>query len=189
MMKAWLGVGQVTVGCWAIVQVLISSGCGGETEHDSKGSTSPADIAEQCLIAHNQVRAEVTPPANYPGTWSALPNMVWSETVAASAQVWADYLKDPARNCALSHDSSSPYGENVAGGFVGFSPTMAVQAWAKEKPNFVFNPPYQFDNSWGHYSQLVWRASTELGCAMAFCSGTNVVVCRYNPPGNVLGDQ
>lgn len=192
-MRACPGFGSLTINCLVLAPLVVLGGCGGQSTEESNAepNVTSTQIAEQCLAAHNRVRAEVTAPAGYPGSWTALPSMVWSETVAASAQAWADYLKDPARNCALMHDSSSPYGENVAGGYVGFSPSMAVEAWAKDKPAFVFNPSYEFDNRWGHYSQLVWRNSTELGCAMAFCSGngTNVVVCRYNPPGNVIGEQ
>jgi pathogenesis-related protein 1 len=47
-----------------------------------------------------------------------------------------------------------------------------------------------------HFTQVVWRATKEVGCAMANCEapapdGTNSVwkffVCRYSPPGNING--
>jgi hypothetical protein len=43
--------------------------------------------------------------------------------------------------------------------------------------------------STGHFTQLVWRATTELGCARAQCGGIDVVVCQYDPPGNVEDPQ
>ncbi len=48
----------------------------------------------------------------------------------------------------------------------------------------------------GHYTQVVWRDSTELGCGMANCTVNNpfggsgpwqLWVCNYNPPGNYVG--
>ena len=59
---------------------------------------------------------------------------------------------------------------------------FATQAWYDE----VTNPGYDFNNQGfasgtGHFTQLVWKGSTELGCGV---SGM-YVVCRYcNGPGN-----
>jgi hypothetical protein len=40
----------------------------------------------------------------------------------------------------------------------------------------------------GHFSQVVWRNSTELGMGMARDrSGKVIVVANYNPPGNYIG--
>ncbi len=46
---------------------------------------------------------------------------------------------------------------------------------------------YYGAHSFGHYTQLVWRGTRDVGCAKVFCSGYMIVVCNYNPPGNVLG--
>jgi hypothetical protein len=35
----------------------------------------------------------------------------------------------------------------------------------------------------GHYSQIVWRATKQVGCGM----GNGIVVCRYTPHGNFEG--
>jgi pathogenesis-related protein 1 len=113
----------------------------------------------------------------------------WSSVVEASAQTWANHLRD-ATSCAVMHEDGSPYGENVAGGTVGFSAAAAFNMWAVEKSGYVFNPAYAFDNNTGHYTQIVWRNTTEVGCAMAQCAtGYLVYVCRYRPPGNVIGTQ
>ncbi|GMF22998.1 unnamed protein product [Phytophthora lilii] len=34
------------------------------------------------------------------------------------------------------------------------------------------------------YSQVVWAATTSVGCATASCSGSEMVVCQYSPAGN-----
>ena len=38
----------------------------------------------------------------------------------------------------------------------------------------------------GHYSQMIWRNTTRIGCAMA---GGGFLVCRYAPPGNFTGQK
>ena len=41
----------------------------------------------------------------------------------------------------------------------------------------------------GHYSQVVWRDTQEVGCAVATAAGNDVLVCRYWPAGNVWGQK
>jgi hypothetical protein len=40
----------------------------------------------------------------------------------------------------------------------------------------------------GHYTQMVWRTTTAVGGARATGGGNDVLVCRYSPPGNVIGE-
>ncbi|HXK16965.1 MAG TPA: CAP domain-containing protein, partial [Polyangiaceae bacterium] len=147
---------------------------GGQT---SQPVTSTSPNAMEFVAAHNAVRAAVTEPAGYTGTWQALPAVAWSDAVAASAQAWADHLMSTA-GCDLQHASGTGYGENLAGG-THVSPQGAVDLWASEKANYTYSPKYAFTNNTGHYTQIVWRASTYIGCASAACAGSNVVVCRY----------
>jgi hypothetical protein len=40
----------------------------------------------------------------------------------------------------------------------------------------------------GHFTQIVWRASTTLGCGKATGKdGNDYVVCNYDPAGNIAG--
>jgi pathogenesis-related protein 1 len=171
---------------------LVAAGCS-TTGHDPSASDASstdrdstlASAAEQIVAAHNAVRAQVIEPPNYQGTWSALPPVKWSEQVAASAQGWADHLRDTAQ-CGLRHDTGSRYGENLAAG-THLTPTAAVDMWASEKSAYTYDPRYEFVA--GHYTQIVWRSSVEIGCGAASCNNQTVIVCRYDPPGNVIGQQ
>jgi pathogenesis-related protein 1 len=153
----------------------------GPTDRDS----TLAQSADEIVAAHNAVRAQVTEPPNYDGTWAPLPPVSWSDPVAASAQGWADYLRDNVR-CGLKHDTQSRYGENLAAG-TNLTPAAAVSMWADEKSQYTYSPRYEFVA--GHYTQIVWRSSVEIGCGAASCEGQTVIACRYDPPGNVIGQQ
>jgi hypothetical protein len=65
-----------------------------------------------------------------------------------------------------------------------------VDGWGSEKRDY-HGDPVTLDNlaRVGHYTQMVWRGTTLVGCALALGRNSEVLVCRYSPPGNFLGRQ
>jgi hypothetical protein len=69
---------------------------------------------------------------------------------------------------------------------------QAVDWWYSEIARYNFDDPIGSFNAGradrtkavGHFTQLVWKNSKQLGCAMALCRGQNFWVCRYAPTGN-----
>ena len=161
------------------------AGAGGASSGGSPGSSG---VASQYVDAINAVRAAVTQPSNYTGTWTTLPNVTWSDAVAASAQAWATSLA-ANNSCNLEHESQQTYGENLAMG-TNLTPKQAVDMWAGEKNLYTWSPTYSmtdFNAGSGHYTQLVWRTSTQVGCGSATCGRSVVISCRFSPPGNYIG--
>src|SRR3546814_16468334 len=39
----------------------------------------------------------------------------------------------------------------------------------------------------GHYTQIIWHSTTDVGCAIAVSQSDEYLVCRYTTPGNVYG--
>ena len=150
----------------------------------SVGATSRFPDARIYVDAHNTVRNAVREPRGYSRPWSPLAPLAWSDEVAQGAQAWAEHLRD-TRKCGLLH-SGTRYGENLAGG-TGLDARGAVALWARERDRFRYSPRYEFDRTSGHYSQLVWRNTTHVGCGRAICGRNAVVVCRYSPAGNRIG--
>jgi hypothetical protein len=132
-------------------------------------------VDDKALVeAHNRARAK-----------HCAPPLAWSKEVAASAQRWADTLR--ARGCGLGH-SGGRYGENLAAGTAGtIDEGAAVALWYAEGQRYPF-PRGGFSMKTGHFSQLVWRATTRLGCGRTECNGLEIWVCQYDPPGNVEGE-
>jgi pathogenesis-related protein 1 len=124
--------------------------------------------------AHNRARAR-----------HCAPPLRWSVKVARSAQRWADTLR--ASGCGLRH-SQGQYGENLAAGTAGMlDPAAVVGMWYDEVKRYSFARG-AFSMQTGHFTQLVWRATSEVGCGSAQCDGVDVWVCQYDPPGNVQGE-
>ena len=111
--------------------------------------------------------------------------MAWSDEVAQTAQAWANHLKS-TKGCGLEHADGTGYGENLAAG-TNVDAARAVEMWANEVKNFSYSPKYTFETDTGHYTQIVWRGTERIGCASAACERSKVVVCRYDPPGNYIG--
>ncbi|KAF3386698.1 Cell wall protein PRY3 [Penicillium rolfsii] len=88
--------------------------------------------------------------------------LVWNDTLAKYSSKWAE-------TCIWKH-SDGPYGENLAFGFPNASST--VEAWGNEREYYNFDRPTGFTEKTGHFTQLVWKSTTEVGCAAVDCGYT-----------------
>ena len=124
------------------------------------------------VAAHNAYRAK-----------HCAPPLTWSPKLAAAAQQWANSLK--AQGCKFGHKPRNPYGENLAAGTSGALDGREVaRMWYDEVKLYDFRRG-GFSMQTGHFTQVVWRQTTQIGCGVATCNGMDIWVCEYNPPGNV----
>jgi pathogenesis-related protein 1 len=137
-----------------------------------------AQDANAVTAQHNKARADV-----------GVEPLRWSPAIAAYAQQWAEHLA--VSDCQMSHRSPNKYGENLfQGTFGAYTAVDAAKAWESEKKDYgggALN-----EANWaraGHYTQMVWRQTQQLGCGQAICKGTLIVACNYDPPGNFLGQK
>lgn len=72
---------------------------------------------------------------------------------------------------------------------MGYSFTGTVDAWYDEIDQYSYSNP-GFSMSTGHFTQVVWKSTTKLGCAYQYCDSmwSNYVVCEYDPAGNYDGE-
>jgi pathogenesis-related protein 1 len=163
----------------------------------ASATPQPADIvnANAMVAAHNAIRQQV-----------GVPSLSWSVHLTRYAQQWADHLKN-TRGCGLEHRPRSgrfqqQYGENLywaspirwSDGYVEqqqISEQQVIASFAAERVNYDYaSNTCQAGQICGHYTQMVWKDTTEVGCAKAVCSDKSMVlVCNYNPAGNYIGQR
>jgi hypothetical protein len=152
-----------------------------QTPEVTPASLPPPSFVDDIVTTHNQYRAEID-----------LPPLTWSETLAEQAQEWADHLATNGGH-TLQHSQVADQGENLWMGTSGhFSYSDMVNRWGAEQQYFTAGafPEVSSTGSWfdvGHYTQIVWRDTTQVGCGFASAGGNDILVCRYNPPGNYMG--
>ncbi|KAM7267733.1 hypothetical protein ACFE04_009899 [Oxalis oulophora] len=118
-----------------------------------------------------------------------MPPLVWDKKLETYAQQYANKRK---YDCKLVH-SNGPYGENIFwGSGIGWKPSQAVAAWVGER--IYYNHGLNLcvgGEDCGHYTQVVWKSTRRVGCAMVNClSGRGVfMTCNYQPPGNYVGEK
>ncbi|MFW9262674.1 CAP family protein [Nostoc sp. CALU 546] len=127
------------------------------------------------------------------------PNITISDSLNSSAQAWAEKI---ASSGEFEHSTNrTNVGENIYASYSTQStvdPTTlgntAVKEWYDEIKDYNYANP-GFSSETGHFTQVVWKGSTQLGCGAAqgtaTIEGTNYnafyVVCQYAPAGNVPG--
>ncbi|XP_071788505.1 peptidase inhibitor R3HDML-like [Asterias amurensis] len=143
------------------------------------------------LDQHNKFRSKEKGASN-------MMKLVWSKELARKAQGWAD-------RCIMDHNpekSSSKWswvGENMA--FASYrNPLDMVSMWEGEKA--IFNhksnrcnpdPSDPLLSSCGHYTQMIWGDTQEVGCGFKTnCPNSGMpsrLVCNYGEGGNWRGEK
>jgi pathogenesis-related protein 1 len=134
------------------------------------GGGAPSGLAADLaavLKRHNERRAK-----------HGAPPMTWDASLAAQAQAYADA-------CPGGHSHAPGQGENLAWGHASF--VAVTDAWYDEASSYNYDSP-GFSSTTGHFTQVVWKATTRLGCGSNAGCGMKTYVCRYTPQGNVIGD-
>eukprot|EP01026_Neomeris_dumetosa_P075838 TRINITY_DN80768_c0_g1_i10.p1 TRINITY_DN80768_c0_g1~~TRINITY_DN80768_c0_g1_i10.p1 ORF type:complete len:322 (+),score=42.28 TRINITY_DN80768_c0_g1_i10:65-1030(+) len=146
-------------------------------------SFSPQTGGNEYLQSHNQHRAKhcVSP-------------LKWDSNLERDAAKYA-------QACRFDHDPSELnalyQGENLYASTPSPSqdpsPSSVVTKWYNEYRYYNFDQP-KFTIDVGHFTQVVWADTKNVGCAQTTCPGYSspfgknedwlIVVCRYSPPGN-----
>lgn len=145
------------------------------TTSSSSSSTATSSFASSMLSQHNAKRA----------LHKDTDSLSWSSNLENIAQAYAD-----SYDCSgtLTH-SGKPYGENLALGYPLYDGETGIAAWYDEIKNYDFSDP-GFSDDTGHFTQVVWKDTTQVGCGYKQCSNEwgIYLVCNYLAQGNIIGE-
>ncbi|XP_051981285.1 uncharacterized protein LOC127642891 isoform X1 [Xyrauchen texanus] len=110
-----------------------------------------------------------------------------NKSLCRSAQEWADHLLSIK---TLKH-SNGEHGENVYYAWSSATKKLtgqeAVESWYSEIKDYNFSRP-GFSSKTGHFTQVVWKDTKEVGVGLATDGKTTFVVGQYLPAGNISND-
>jgi pathogenesis-related protein 1 len=156
---------------------------------DAPGGVGEPPELMGITLAHNEVRAA-----------HGVGPMTWQPALAATAGAWGDMCIDMQAPAGLidhnpNRSQGHPYyvGENIYASSGNATAQGAVSAWAAEEQYYDY-PTNSCDPGevCGHYTQIVWANSVELGCAKRNCPNlaySSTIICNYGPGGNISGQQ
>lgn len=150
----------------------------------TSATSSQRSFESRLLVAHNAERAAV-----------GVSPLRWNTHLQAAAQQWANHLAATRSFRHAPESDADPQGENLWAGTRGhYALEDMVEAWSREK-RFYRHGTFPAISTTGrvedvgHYTQLVWRDTSQVGCATASAGGEDILVCRYSNPGNYVGEK
>ncbi|CAG0902309.1 unnamed protein product [Darwinula stevensoni] len=152
---------------------MLKQGEAGSLEQDD------ATFAIKSLVAHNTYRAK-----------HRVPPLKLNLKICEEAKEWMEHL---CRLERLKHRLDWKYGESIywvrsTENNCTVPAEVPVKKWYSEiqKHNFDHEPSGNLSS--GHFTQMVWKDTEELGVARGMSrNGHIIVVAFYFPPGNFLG--
>ena len=134
-------------------------------------SSTTDEFGAEILSAHNRYRSK-----------HGSNKLKWSAEAASKAQTWANHL---AKTGSLQHGGSDGMGQNLAYKSGGqLSGQDVADMWYSEIKHYNFSRP-GFSSNTGHFTQMVWAATTHVGAGRVVKGNQTFVVANYTPAGNI----
>jgi hypothetical protein len=166
-------------------------------------STKTITDADKLLIVqtHNMYRNQIALQTNTLGT--KLPfaknmrQVYWNDKLAATAQEWANNCNYEHSNQQFRVEPEYEVGENlyISWSTISFQKVdlkKPVDLWYDEisKASRNIADHYTFDSNTGHFTQVVWGNTYQIGCGFSQYQAdgryNTFTVCHYGPAGNII---
>ncbi|HEX8126399.1 MAG TPA: CAP domain-containing protein [Allosphingosinicella sp.] len=163
---------------WADGRMVTEERRGGDGEQDL------SRLEARLLAIHNRERAAT----------GARP-LVWDSRLASGTSSYGPALERLGRLAHSPPNQREGQGENLwMGTRDAYELEEMAESWAAEKSLFRpgFFPAVSRSGAWSdvaHYTQMIWKGTTRVGCAVRKGRKWDFLICRYSPHGNVVGQR
>lgn len=165
---------------------------GGGTQVNLRGLGATAQPSINCIRPDDIAMIDVYRAHNSERSLYGYRPLVWNITLADGAQNYANQLARTGQLVHASREGRGTVRENLSSGLPNWTANQLMGNWLGEKPLFrpgIF-PDVSISGDWsqvGHYSQMIWPTTTDIGCGLAVGGRFSWLVCRYDPGGNKDG--
>ena len=149
---------------------------GDRTKKKKDGANEFSQFDLEALEAHNKYREKHHSPP-----------LTLNKDLCKIAQAYAEkLLQNNSLSYSFGNYKGNDMGENI---FMcqgsEATGTMATDDWYNEVKSHNFKKDFQ--KGTGHFTQIIWKDTKEVGFGIANRGNTYYVVANYYPPGNFLG--
>lgn len=149
-----------------------------------------AEMKNYIVQLHNEYRERFASGQDNFAPAANIPALAYDDNLQYTAQCWTD-------RCVIGHDKCrrtekfEKVGQNFfwsSGRNCGDKQMMktAVQGWYNEVSDATKACLKRYNGCSGHFTQLIWAATTHVGCARRLWSEGCTIICNYGPAGNML---
>jgi hypothetical protein len=180
-----------------LAAILLLAACGSSSRppwadgrmvtEERRGGDQAQDLSRleaRLLAIHNRERAAA----------GARP-LLWDARLAAGAASYGPALEKLGKLAHSPPRERWGQGENLwMGTRDAYELEEMIGSWSEEKSLFRpgFFPAVSASGNWSdvaHYTQMIWKGTTHVGCAVRKTRKWDFLICRYSPPGNVVGQR
>ena len=147
-------------------------------DENKKSNNIIIQYREKALRIHNEYRIKHNSP-----------ELKMNEKLNEMAENYANLLLDSEGKKAFPlniYEYGSILGENI---MISTKKTVEemCEAWHNERKNYDYNLN-NFQKGTGHFTQLIWKETKEVGFGFIFKDNNFCGVAYYYPAGNILGE-
>ncbi len=216
-MNKWPYMNKELLLLWLCSTLLVSctpTAVNETSDSDDLNNNNLSTIDQVWLTEHNNRRELINDATvqddgtngTYPAATQGLPTLVWNNKLAEVAENYAqqcnwghnanrqaDYLALGGENISVGENIAAHYFSTPSGTIEEYAAAQ-VELWWAEHTDWHYQAYDQNTiNGAGHFTQIIWANTIEVGCAMVFCEDMYsdgidgyYGVCNYGPAGNYI---